>query len=331
MPRSRSPKRNYERSRYRDRSRSIDRSRYRERSRSRDRERYNSRDREHFRSREESHSRSRSRDLSRSSYRNSSSNEGRKYDSRERQHGDNSTPKPKHFLPPTTEELQARKLSTLEHEKWLQERQKARDEAELSDTKRRVMIWPRTPPRAAYDFGDINLEALRAEATEEVIEAAQHEDEKETKTPEKLQDDEAFNSESEDDFGPGISIRAPAAHKPPSKLQTFSSKSNYGVDMMPGEGAAMASFVASGERIPRRGEIGLTSGEISKLESTGYVMSGSRHRLMNAVRMRKENQVISAEEKRMLSQMAIEERLKREEEIVNSFKSMVDEKLKNRK
>jgi hypothetical protein len=114
-------------------------------------------------------------------------------------------------------------------------------------------------------------------------------------------------------------------------MQTFSSKSNYGVDMMPGEGAAMASVVASGERIPRRGEIGMTSDEISKLETTGYVMSGSRHRLMTAVRMRKENQVISAEEKRMLSQMAIEERLKREEEIVNSFKSMVDEKLKNRK
>ena len=99
---------------------------------------------------------------------------------------------------------------------------------------------------------------------------------------------------------------------------------------MPGEGTAMAGFVASGQRIPRRGEIGLESAEITRFESAGYVMSGSRHHLMNAVRMRKENQVISAEEKRMISQMAIEERIKREEEIVKTFKSMVDEKLKEK-
>jgi hypothetical protein len=48
----------------------------------------------------------------------------------------------------------------------------------------------------------------------------------------------------------------------------------------------MAAFAADGQRIPRRGEIGLTSEEIDKYESSGYVMSGSRHRRMNAVRMR---------------------------------------------
>lgn len=46
--------------------------------------------------------------------------------------------------------------------------------------------------------------------------------------------------------------------------------------MLPGEGAAMAAFVEAGKRIPRRGEIGLTSGEIVTYEDAGYVMSGSR-------------------------------------------------------
>jgi hypothetical protein len=43
----------------------------------------------------------------------------------------------------------------------------------------------------------------------------------------------------------------------------------------------MAAFVADGQRIPRRGEIGLTSDQIEKYENAGYVMSGSRHRRMS--------------------------------------------------
>ena len=38
----------------------------------------------------------------------------------------------------------------------------------------------------------------------------------------------------------------------------------------------MAAYVESGKRIPRRGEIGLTSDEISIFEDVGFVMSGSR-------------------------------------------------------
>ncbi len=53
----------------------------------------------------------------------------------------------------------------------------------------------------------------------------------------------------------------------------------------------MAAYVAEGKRIPRRGEVGLQAEEIEKFESLGYVMSGSRHSRMNAVRVRKENQV----------------------------------------
>lgn len=49
----------------------------------------------------------------------------------------------------------------------------------------------------------------------------------------------------------------------------------------------MSQFVESGQRIPRRGEIGLSSEQIEGFEASGYVMSGSRHRRMNAVRMRK--------------------------------------------
>lgn len=51
---------------------------------------------------------------------------------------------------------------------------------------------------------------------------------------------------------------------------------SYGGALRPGEGEAMATFVQEGKRIPRRGEVGLTSDEIEKFETLGYVMSGSR-------------------------------------------------------
>ncbi|KAK0569269.1 hypothetical protein OC861_001084 [Tilletia horrida] len=99
---------------------------------------------------------------------------------------------------------------------------------------------------------------------------------------------------------------------------------SYGGALRPGEGSAMAAYVASGQRIPRRGEIGLQSEQIEKYEAAGFVMSGSRHRRMNAVRMRKENQVISAEEQRAILKMRKEEKMKREGEIVSQFKELVD-------
>ncbi|KHJ46452.1 b member 6, family protein, ATP-binding cassette sub-family [Trichuris suis] len=80
---------------------------------------------------------------------------------------------------------------------------------------------------------------------------------------------------------------------------------DYGRNLLPGEGAAMAAYIAEGKRIPRRGEIGLTSEEIEKFENVGFVMSGTRHRRMEATRLRKENQIYSAEEKRMLSMFMI--------------------------
>ncbi|CAF4816647.1 unnamed protein product [Pieris macdunnoughi] len=98
---------------------------------------------------------------------------------------------------------------------------------------------------------------------------------------------------------------------------------DFGRALLPGEGAAMAAFVAEGKRIPRRGEIGLTSDEIASYESVGYVMSGSRHRRMEAVRIRKENQIYSADEKRALAAFSKEERAKRENHILAQFREVL--------
>lgn len=104
----------------------------------------------------------------------------------------------------------------------------------------------------------------------------------------------------------------------------------YGRALLPGEGAAMAAYVQDGKRIPRRGEIGLTSDEIASYESVGYVMSGSRHRRMEAVRIRKENQIYSADEKRALAMFSKEERQKRENIILTQFRDMVKSKTSNK-
>ncbi|KAF9050443.1 ras-induced vulval development antagonist-domain-containing protein [Panaeolus papilionaceus] len=105
----------------------------------------------------------------------------------------------------------------------------------------------------------------------------------------------------------------------------------YGGALLRGEGSAMAAFLQDGteSRIPRRGEIGLTSDEIAKYEDVGYVMSGSRHKRMNAVRMRKENQVISAEEKRGILKLQKEERDRRELILREELLEMMNEKLKS--
>ncbi|ESP05051.1 hypothetical protein LOTGIDRAFT_109358, partial [Lottia gigantea] len=103
----------------------------------------------------------------------------------------------------------------------------------------------------------------------------------------------------------------------------------YGHALLPGEGAAMAAYIAEGKRIPRRGEIGLESNEIEQFENMGYVMSGSRHRRMEAVRLRKENQIYSADEKRALANFNHEERAKRETKILSQFREMVSRKTQN--
>jgi len=56
-------------------------------------------------------------------------------------------------------------------------------------------------------------------------------------------------------------------------------------------------------------------------------MSGSRHKRMNAVRLRKENQVVTAEEKRALALLNHEQAQAKEEEIMASMRQLVREKL----
>ncbi|KAI0373945.1 DUF926-domain-containing protein [Pilatotrama ljubarskyi] len=133
----------------------------------------------------------------------------------------------------------------------------------------------------------------------------------------------AANEESDEEVGP----------QPLDANKTSSRKVDerqYGGALLRGEGSAMAAFLKDGTdvRIPRRGEIGLSSEEIEQYEKVGYVMSGSRHRRMNAVRMRKENQVISAEEKRGILKLQQEERERREAILREEFQQLVQEKLK---
>jgi len=101
----------------------------------------------------------------------------------------------------------------------------------------------------------------------------------------------------------------------------------WGGALLPGEGDAIAAYVQSGKRIPRRGEVGLDAEEIEKFETLGYVMSGSRHKRMNAVRIRKENQIYTAEEKRALQMFNYEEKQKRENQILADFRQLVQNKL----
>jgi hypothetical protein len=100
--------------------------------------------------------------------------------------------------------------------------------------------------------------------------------------------------------------------------------SAYGQCLLPGEGAAMAAYAAAGRRIPRRGEVGMSSQQIERFENVGYVMSGSRHSRMNAVRLRKENQVYSAEEKAALAMFNFEEMRRKEQRVLDDMRSLVD-------
>jgi hypothetical protein len=102
---------------------------------------------------------------------------------------------------------------------------------------------------------------------------------------------------------------------------------DYGKALRPGEANAMAAFIQDGKRIPRRGEIGLQSDQIAGFEAQGYVMSGSRNMRMEAVRIRKENQVYSAEELAALSQFSHAERQAREARLLNEFRTLVAQKV----
>lgn len=109
----------------------------------------------------------------------------------------------------------------------------------------------------------------------------------------------------------------------PQPLPRAEGHISYGGALRPGEGDAIAQYVQQGKRIPRRGEVGLSAEEIQKFESLGYVMSGSRHQRMNAIRIRKENQVYSAEDKRALAMFNYEEKAKREHKVMADLQRLV--------
>lgn len=66
---------------------------------------------------------------------------------------------------------------------------------------------------------------------------------------------------------------------------------SYSHVLLPGEGAVLAEYVKVGKHIPWRGEIGLKSEEIATFECSGYAVGGNRHHRMEAVWLRKENQI----------------------------------------
>ncbi|KAJ2709248.1 hypothetical protein H4R19_004349 [Coemansia spiralis] len=85
----------------------------------------------------------------------------------------------------------------------------------------------------------------------------------------------------------------------------------------------MAAFGQMGERIPRRGEVGMDQQLIGRLEASGYVMSGNRHRRADATRVRRETQGTTAEEKRVMLLQNAEERKKKESQVIADFREML--------
>eukprot|EP00828_Plagiopyla_frontata_P048855 TRINITY_DN9526_c0_g1_i2.p2 TRINITY_DN9526_c0_g1~~TRINITY_DN9526_c0_g1_i2.p2 ORF type:complete len:113 (+),score=26.50 TRINITY_DN9526_c0_g1_i2:256-594(+) len=108
-------------------------------------------------------------------------------------------------------------------------------------------------------------------------------------------------------------------------------KQGYGGQLLPGEGKAIASYISEGKRIPRRGEIGLTSEEIDSFEKIGFVMSGSRHSIMNAVRQRKEAQIFTFEESRALHAFNMEKKLVQEYKTIEILKNQLKDHQKKPK
>ncbi|KAJ4798893.1 Ras-induced vulval development antagonist protein [Rhynchospora pubera] len=171
-------------------------------------------------------------------------------------------------------------------------------------------------------------------------------DKKITATKHKKKDTETDKSESEPDTKKG-ELKKPEAVDPealkfkelieaqkkpvldngpmvgPTPLPRAEGHISYGGALRPGEGDAIAQYVQQGKRIPRRGEVGLSADEIQKFEGLGYVMSGSRHQRMNAIRIRKENQVYSAEDKRALAMFNYEEKSKREHKVMADLQRLV--------
>nr|CAD2198490.1 unnamed protein product [Meloidogyne enterolobii] len=91
-------------------------------------------------------------------------------------------------------------------------------------------------------------------------------------------------------------------------------------------GSSNGSLCCPGKKNSEEREIGLTSEEIAVFEVAGYVMSGTRHKAMEATRLRKENQILTAEEKRLLKTFSIDQRNKKEETVLKQFRDLISSK-----
>jgi predicted RNA-binding protein with RPS1 domain len=131
------------------------------------------------------------------------------------------------------------------------------------------------------------------------------------------------DEEGDEEEGPRPLPSDPRVSSSTATGASLEEQRRYGGALLPGEGKAIAQFVQQNLRIPRRGEIGYTSHDIDKYEASGYVMSGSRHTRMNAVRIRKENQIYSAEEQRALALLTLEERQQKEANLLQDFRAML--------
>ncbi|EGD79077.1 hypothetical protein PTSG_02045 [Salpingoeca rosetta] len=123
--------------------------------------------------------------------------------------------------------------------------------------------------------------------------------------------DEDDDDEDDDVIGPA----------PPKTLKL--NRATLGSHMLKGEADAIADYVEEGKRIPRRGEIGLTSNEISDYEAQGYIMSGSRNLRMEAVRLRKENEIYDAERQRQMALINQEAREKKNNALIAEMRDFL--------
>lgn len=140
---------------------------------------------------------------------------------------------------------------------------------------------------------------------------------------------EDANIENEDNFAEDFEIEEDGIGPQPIKVELDKKEEKRfyaGTSINRDEAQKYAHYVQQGKRIPRRGEVGLSSDEIEKYESLGYVMSGLRHKKMTMARLKKEQQVYTAEEKRALAIYNLEEQLRKERNIINEMKKWKSDK-----
>ena len=185
-------------------------------------------------------------------------------------------------------------------------------------------MWDSSPSESD---GDIKSQIRKDKVRDKAEKKKSKHKKKKKKSTKKAKKSQSESSENEGRGGEqNLGAQEEEMFGPPIPVAKQEEQMDFGSQLLRGEGAAMAEYVKAGKRIPRRGEIGLTSGEIEDYEKSGFVMSGSRHRRMEAVRLRKENQVYSADERRALALLSKEERVKKETEMLSKFRSMVSSK-----